>query len=90
MQRLVQPMELLELLEELRVLVVSELELQSKPKGQCMQLSGWSICRRVFWTWTCGIPNKILFNNIIHSKDLRIRVITKLRLQQGLCPCVIS
>jgi hypothetical protein len=23
-----------------------------------MQLSGWSICRRVFWTWTCGISNE--------------------------------
>jgi hypothetical protein len=77
-QRLVQPMERLELLEESRVLVVSELELQSKPKGQCMQLSGWSICRRMFWTWTCGIPNRGDSNNIGYSKDCELGVITKL------------
>jgi hypothetical protein len=76
-QRLVQPMERLELLEERRVLVVSELELQSKPKGQCMQLSGWSICRRVFWTWTCGIPNQSDSNNVSYSKDCELGVITK-------------
>jgi hypothetical protein len=75
-QRLVQPMERLELLEERRVLVVSELELQSKPKGQCMQLSGWSICRRVFWTWTCGISNQSDSNNVSYSKDCELGVIT--------------
>jgi hypothetical protein len=75
-QRLVQPMERLELLEESRVLVVSELELQSKPQGQCMRLSEWSICRRVFWTWTCGIPNQSDSNNVSYSKDCELGVIT--------------
>lgn len=67
----------MEQLGERRVLVVSELELQSKPKGQCMQLSGWSICRRVFWTWTCGIPNQSDLNNVSYSKDCELGVITK-------------
>ena len=73
MLRLGQPMQLL---GERRVLVVSELELQSKPKGQCMQLSGWSICRGVFWTWTCEISNQSYSNNDRHSKDCELGVIT--------------